>query len=259
VAALDPLPTVKEGRMSVADVAPETAPFVSDYVPGTVGHVILAVGRDHSGTDAVAIWQVSPTGQPTGAWILATADGGDPAKAQRLLTVVERRSVFGWDAATAADALARIAAVAGVPAPVPRDGTAVYLPEVLAEIADHRRMHAAAVDEHQAAAKSKVAPLTYQRDVPTGAGSPAELVALAGLGEPGTPSEVADRALLGARLLAWTSGLWQDTEQMRLRRRYLVERFGPASPLPPGWLARLRAANAGRVAPPQEAALAGAA
>jgi hypothetical protein len=37
--------------------------------------------------------------------------------------------------------------------------------------------------------------------------------------------------------------VWHDTEQARSRRRYLVERFGPATPLPPRWLGRLRAAN----------------
>jgi hypothetical protein len=233
--------------MSVAEFSPEAAPFVSDYVPGAVGHGVLAVGRDHAGADAVAVWQVSPTGQPTGAWIVATGPGADPAKAQRLLGVLTRCALIGWRGGDTAEALRRLAAVADTEPDPALEKTGVYLPDALAEIADYRRRHADAVDTYQQTSKSKVAPLVWHRDVPTGANSPAELAELAGLAvgsTPGTSSEVAERALRMARLVAWTASLWQETEQVRLRRRYLVERFGPASPLPPRWLAQLRAASA---------------
>jgi hypothetical protein len=236
--------------MSDALPAPEAAvdaPFVSDYVPGTVGHAVLAVGHDHSGADAVAVWQVSPTGQPTGAWILATgSDGGDAdrEKAQRLLRTVERRSVVGWSSEDVSDLLGRLAEAAGTDLAPGWDETAVYLPAALAEIAEYRHRHAEAVTEYQNAAKSKVAPLAWQHEVPTEASSLKELADAAGLTSVATTSEVAAQALLTARTLAWTAGLWQETEQVRLRRRYLVERFGPASALPERWLGRLRAANA---------------
>src|SRR5689334_2292974 len=134
--------------MSDALPAPEAAveaPFVSDYVPGTVGHAVLAVGHDHSGAEAMAVWQVSPTGQPTGAWILATgADGGeaDREKAQRLFKMVERRSVVGWSSEDVSDLLGRLAEAAGVELAPGWDETAVYLPAALAEIAGYRRRHA---------------------------------------------------------------------------------------------------------------------
>jgi Family of unknown function (DUF6218) len=244
--------------MSDALPAPEAAvdaPFVSDYVPGTVGHAVLAAGHDHSGAEAVAVWQVSPTGQPTGAWILATgADGGDAdrdssrdsnrEKAQRLLRMVERRSVVGWSSEDMSDLLGRLAEAAGTDLAPGWDETAVYLPAALAEIAEYRGRHAEAVTEYQNAAKSKVAPLAWQHEVPTEATSLKDLADAAGLTSVATTSEVAAQALLTARALAWTAGLWQETEQVRLRRRYLVERFGSASALPERWLGRLRAANA---------------
>ena len=51
--------------MSLADPAPDLVPFVTDYLPGTVGHVVVAADRARSGL-AIAVWLVSPTGQPTG-------------------------------------------------------------------------------------------------------------------------------------------------------------------------------------------------
>jgi hypothetical protein len=249
--------------MSDALPAPEAAveaPFVSDYVPGTVGHAVLAVGHDHSGAEAMAVWQVSPTGQPTGAWILATGvDGGevDREKAQRLLKMVERRSVVGWSSEDVADLLGRLAEAAGTELAPGWDETAVYLPAALAEIAEYRGRHAEAVAEHQNVAKSKVAPLAWQHEVPTEASSLKELADAAGLTSVTTTSEVAAQALLTARTLAWTAGLWQETEQVRLRRRYLVERFGSASALPERWLGRLRAANARGVERARSARLAG--
>jgi hypothetical protein len=254
--------------MSDALPVPEAtveAPFVSDYVPGTVGHAVLAVGHDHSGAEAMAVWQVSPTGQPTGAWILASgaaqadreAGEADREKAQRLLKMVERRSVVGWNSEDVSELLGRLAAAAGTEFAPGWDETAVYLPAALAEIADYRRRHAEAVTEHQNAAKSKVAPLAWQHEVPTDASSLKELADAAGLTSVTTTSEVAAQALLTARTLAWTVGLWQETEQVRLRRRYLVERFGSASALPERWLGRLRAANARGVERARKARLAG--
>jgi Family of unknown function (DUF6218) len=240
--------------MSVTDVAPEAAPFVSDYVPGTVGHAVLAVGRDHGGAEAVAVWQVSPTGQPTGAWIVPTgtddagvaeetSGDGPAAKARRLLHIVERRSLVGWSHDDTGYALECLAGVADTAAPPDWAETAVYLPAALAEIVEYRQRYAAAVTEHQQVSKSKVAPLSWPHDVPTDVSSPAELAELAGLTVGTISSEVAGRVLLMSRLLAWTAGRWHETEQVRLRRRYLVERYGPASVLPPRWLGRLRAAN----------------
>jgi hypothetical protein len=264
--------------LSAANAAPEVEPFVSepflsDYLPGTVGHAVLAVGHDHNGAESVAVWQVSPTGQPTGAWIVATgADGGeagraaggeadkdeaDKDKARRLLKMVERRSVVGWSREDVSSALGHLAAVAATELAPGWDETAVYLPAALVEIAEYRQRYAEAVTEHQEGSKSKVAPLAWQHDVPTEASSLKELADAAGLTTITTTSEVAAEALLTARALAWTVGLWQETEQVRLRRRYLVKRFGSASALPERWLDRLRAANTRGIERARNARLAG--
>jgi Family of unknown function (DUF6218) len=248
----DALP-VAEAAAEAASFEPE--PFVSDYVPGTVGHAVLAVGHDHNGAEAVAVWQVSPTGQPTGAWIVATDAATDALtgaadaeavreKARRLLRIVERRSVVGWSSEDVTYVLGRLADTATTDLAPGWAETAVYLPAALAEIAGYRGRYTEAVTEYQKVSKSKVAPLAWQHDVPAGVSSLKELADAAGLTSVSTTSEVAAEALLTARTLAWTVGLWQETEQVRLRRRYLVERFGSASVLPEHWLGRLRAANA---------------
>ena len=243
--------------MSVLDIPADAPLFLGDYVPGVVGHAVLVAGKDHTGAESVAVWQVGATGQPTGAWIVSLDTTAHQGTALRLLGIVRRRAVIGWDSDVAGDALHRLAIMADVPAPAGWEETAVYLPDVLTEIADHRRACTDAVARYRATTgpKSKVLPLTWHRDVPTGAMSLAELAALAGLPLLGISSEVVDRVLQLSRLVAWTAQLWQETEQVRLRRRYLVDEFGPAAVLPPRWLTRLRAAAA-PPATPDEPALA---
>jgi hypothetical protein len=228
------------------DAVSEVAPFVTDYIAGVVGHVVVAAGRDRTGGEAIGVWLVSPTGLPTGAWILNSGPDADAEKAGQLLGLLNKRSVVSWDRDAAGDGLERLAAVAQVPLPVGWEKTMVRLPEALVEIAEERALHADAVAEYRkmSATKSRIEPLAWHRDVPTNAGSMEELARIAGLGRPDADCELPARALQLSRLVAWTAGLWQETEQVRLRRHYLVKRFGPARPLPPAWLAQLREAYA---------------
>jgi hypothetical protein len=245
--------------VSVVDASADTTPFVGDYVSGVVGHAVLVTGRNHHGAESVAVWQIEATGQPTGAWILALDAPDRAATARRLLGVVQRRSVFGWDDDAAGFAMACLAELAEVVAPSGWKHTAVHLPDVLTEIADQRRRHAEAVTTYAArgGSKSKIAPLSWDSDVPADTASLPALAAFAGLPLLGISCEVVDRVLQLTRLVGWTARLWQDTEKARLRRRYLDDEFGPGSVLPPRWLAQLRAAA--HSAASVEAALAGAA
>lgn len=209
-----------------------------DQVHGATGHVIVAEGADHSGADAIAVWHVSASGAPVGAWIKPVAAlADDPEAAEQLLRLTSHRALVGWDAAIA-EPLRSLVHWAKQQDPRP---TLVLLPEVLAEVSEHRHTHAAAVGQHQAGAKSKIAPLVWLRDVPK-AGSWSEFAEAVRLTRPQAASPVAAEALHLVRAVAWAAELWHDTETVRTRRSYLVDRFGPAAPLPPQWLARLRQA-----------------
>lgn len=228
--------------VTTAESGEDLSGLALDRVEGVTGHVILVEGPDENGSAAVGLWHVSTTGQPVGAWVRRTADlRNDPTTADELLRLTSHRAVFGWDTTTSDRLLTSLAAWAGwaePPRPVP-----VLLGEVLAEIAEHRRAHAAAVAEHQAVSKSKPASLKWPHEVPS-VGSWSEFVAATRLPRPQARSEVAAEALHLVRGLAWAVELWHETETARVRRSYLVDRFGPAAELPPRWLARLREAHA---------------
>jgi hypothetical protein len=91
-----------------------------------------------------------------------------------------------------------------------------------------------------ATAISKIAPLKWAGKLPEdgdeiAALSPRHLSAA---------SPVAGAALTVAVALSRAVELWQETEEARYRRPYLRS-LGERQPLPPRWLARLRAAESG--------------
>jgi hypothetical protein len=212
-----------------------------DVIPGTTGHLLLAEGPDENGAHAVAVWQLTPTGRPCGAWITPVEVlAGDADAAARLLGLGTGRAVVGWDTGTAMGVLGRLSGWAGVEQVRPR--VEVLLGDVLAEVTGHRVACEQAVADYRSATKSKIEPLAWYRDVPPG-GSWDEFVESARLRPPAGASALATEVLHLARATAWVADLWQDTETVRGRRRYLVDRFGPAAPLPPDWLDRLRTAH----------------
>lgn len=115
--------------MSV-DISEELVRAAADYVPDTTGHVVIAEGAGEDRAPAVAVWHVSPTGQPTGAWIRPVSMlNSDPEAARQLLFLTSHRALLAWDPATAVrslDAIASWAHITRAPS-LP----AVRLPEVL--------------------------------------------------------------------------------------------------------------------------------
>lgn len=211
-----------------------------DYVPGARGHGVLAVGPDSDGGEALAVWRLSPTGRAGGAWVLRFDEfGRDPAQLLRVMSMLQGRCLVDWDEAMPTGVLARISEFLPAELLTTVQGNILTIPELLAEISEHRSTYAVAVEQHRANAKSKVAPLAWPTEVP----DQQELLAWADRAHAMAASPVAAKALALTAAVASTAELWQDTEQARYRRVYLRS-LGDAQPLPPRWLARLREAAA---------------
>ncbi|MFG1717585.1 DUF6218 family protein [Micromonospora chalcea] len=209
-----------------------------DYVPGARGHTVLAVGCDTDGRDAMAMWRLSPTGRAGGAWVERFDEvEREPERLIRIMSMLQDRCVVDWDSETIEGVLARFAEF--LPAETLSDLRAhiLVLPELLAEISEHRAAYSAAVEQQRARTKSKLAPLAWPTEVP----DQQELIAWASRAQSTAASPVAGTALTLTAAVARTAQLWQDTEQARYRRTYLRS-LGDPQPLPPRWLAELRKA-----------------
>ncbi len=211
-----------------------------DYLPGVLGHVIVASGPDEEGREAVALWQVGPAGKPDGAWIFSSARE-DPAAASRLVGLARQRALVAWDVSTEAGLLEHLAQIADVTGGTWRD-TYVSLPDALVEVIQWREKLIAEFETYRAGTASKVEPLKWPHRAPAGVTSMTELAGTGRVVRPAAPSQVAAGVLHLAMLTRWVAGLWQETEQARMRRPFLRQRYGPSMPLPPSWLASLRAA-----------------
>ncbi|HLU44140.1 MAG TPA: DUF6218 family protein [Natronosporangium sp.] len=228
--------------MAEAVTADELAGVSPEQLPGVTGHVVVVDGVDETGAEAVAVWHASAAGVPVGAWITPRSVlAADPAAAATLLTLTAHRAVFSWDRTESDRVLAALAGWAGLATPPAR--VTVQLPELLSEVAQWRHTYQTAAAEQQSGSRSKPASLEWRQEVPE-ADSWAQYVAAVRLPEPQAASPVAARALHLVRALARTVELWQATETVRTRRKQLLERFGPATALPPGWLDQLRQAQA---------------
>jgi hypothetical protein len=207
-----------------------------DYVPGGRGHGVLAVGPDGDGAEALAVWRLGPTGRAGGAWVVRLDEiERDPDQLRRIMWILQDRCLVDWDREAPARILGRIADVLPAELLARLQRNILTVPELLTEISEHRSAYAAAVEQHRATAKSKIAPLAWPIAMP----DQQELVEWAARAQSASP--VAASALALTAAVASTAQLWQDTEQVRYRRTYL--RFlGEPQPLPPRWLARLREA-----------------
>jgi hypothetical protein len=225
-------PVVPAGSQPDGDLAEPDRLRIS--VAGTRGHVTLAAV---AGT--VAIWQLSATGTPTGAW---TGDTGDGQFARTALTLVERRAVAGLTPESDLAILEALARVAEAEVPKVYADHYVDVGAALREVAEVRVALAVAAAEH--AGKGKLQPLAYVYDLPQ-RGPPDQLTAALQMLAMRLPASddrgpAASEALAKSMLLGAATRRWEDTESARLRRAYLRGHGGPtARPLPSGWLAHL--------------------
>ncbi|MFI6225871.1 DUF6218 family protein [Micromonospora echinospora] len=208
-----------------------------DYVPGARGHGILAVGSDSNGTEALAIWCLSPTGFAGGAWIVRFEEiQRNPEELGRIMWMLQDRCLVDWTADEPAGILDRIAHLLPVHLVAALRNNILTIPDLLTEISEHRASYAEAVERHRTVTKAKLAPLAWATEMPC-----REVLMQLASPQSAAASPVAAAALALASAVARTAQLWQDTEQARYRRTYLRS-LGEPQPLPPRWLARLRAA-----------------
>lgn len=100
--------------MSIEETPGRIEPAIALWAPGSA---VLAVGEDTSGERAVAVWQISPDGHPTGAWGVPEQQAhGDPTAAHELLVGIERRALVAVDEVTVDEVVARLTGAAGVTA-----------------------------------------------------------------------------------------------------------------------------------------------
>lgn len=218
-----------------------------DYVPGARGYAILAAGRDGDGdgAEAIAIWRLGATGHAVGAWIFRL-DELDELEADRerllnVLSLLQDRCLVDWDADRPDAVLRRIEPWLPVDLVSVLRSNMLFIPDLLEEIREHRRICAEAVERHRPHTNSKLVPLAWSIELPDDQEQARRLL---------TPSPQPAAAPVAAEALALAGSvrraveLWQDTEQTRYRRAYLRS-LGEAQPLPPRWLATLRTAGAG--------------
>jgi hypothetical protein len=208
-------------------------------IAGIRGHVVLS-----SSADRIAIWQVTPTGQKSGAWVYSLDDTRE--QAQRILTLVQRRAIAGTDRDDDITMLRRIAQAAAVSLPSAYAQQWIDLREILAEVVATRQRLSQLVEEHGAKSAGSLQPLayTYQIEDVSLPGDALRALAVLGLALPqeGETEPIARTALAKANILGAAIARWVDTESARLRRTYLRQEGGSsARPLPPEWLSRLTA------------------
>jgi len=217
----------------------ESSPAL-DYVPGVRGHAVLVTGRDAAGEDALAVWILGAFGTATGAWVLPLA-GLDESRLLSVLSMVRGRCLVGWSEVTATEALDKVEGTLPPALVVRLRAGSLAIPDLVAETREHRARHAAEVTAYSATVNSKIAPLKWAGRLPeqgdeVSALSPRHVSAA---------SPVAGAALTVAGALSRAIELWQETEEARYRRPYLRS-LGERQPLPPRWLAHLRAAESER-------------
>ncbi|HET9138758.1 DUF6218 family protein [Actinophytocola sp.] len=217
----------------------------------------------HDGAEALAVWTLGPTGYAGGAWVTSINTlEQEPDRAARVLAVLSGRCLVDWDTDRPATIMQRIGrlfptrpggsqaagttaglSAAGSPAAGLTElvaglaGHVVTFPDLLDEIVEHRQRYTDAVEQHRRATNSKIAPLSWGRDIPADTSSVRSMLTGRRIN---AASAVAAQALGQAAVLQQIAELWQDTEIQRYRRPYL-RALGEPQQLPPRWSARLRA------------------
>lgn len=208
------------------------------------GSAVLALGEDASSRKALAIWHVSPQGQPTGAWVSPYDNAfSDRDTARRLLLAVERRAITATDPDSISDILGPITAAAGCAATAWWQSQVFSTVEAFGDITTRREEFEATVASAQGSGRT-AAPLQWAREL-AAEEMVTDFVQLQDRAAYRVTAEapVVSEALAVSRILGWLIGLWAETEQVKARRRYVRDKHGGPEPLPPRWLTAVKSAS----------------
>jgi hypothetical protein len=171
--------------------------------------------------DATAVRRLDAFGTAIGAWVVPRAGDPDLPSLADVYRGLRGCATVAW----AGDEKV------GPDAPV------LFIDDLLDEIREHRQRYAEAHDAFRATRKAKITDLDRASEVPP----PGRARSLLTVRRPAA-SPVAASALAVAGAVRTAIELWVVTEQVRYRRVHLRS-SGDAQPLPPRWLAGLRAAH----------------
>ncbi|KFZ77079.1 hypothetical protein ED92_38990 [Amycolatopsis sp. MJM2582] len=202
---------------------------------------VVVVGPGVAGEESVAVWHVSPQGMPVGAWIyqldrlLVSRD-----EARRLLTLVERRSIAAVVPGELDEVLDRVTKAAGIEAEKWWTAQLFSPLQCFVDIVGRRVAYDSTVSVAKRELKN-VADLEWSRDL-----SVEQVVGFDDLRSLSKVSAVVGSTVVGSAaltavgVLRWLVRQWAETEGVK-RRSYVRDAHGEAEPLPPSWLASVRA------------------
>jgi hypothetical protein len=220
-------------------------PMPALWAPGSA---VLAVGEDSIGLQAVAVWQISPEGHPTGSWVVGQDEAyGDADAARRLLVNIERRALVTTDPDTLDDVVGRLTTAARIDADGWWAKQRFFPTEAFTDVLARRSEFQATIASVRQTGRN-VAALRWDRAFPIDLhpSTVADLQQLADVGRPaGAPVIV--EALRMSRMLRWLVALWTQTEQVKNRREYIREEHGQPQALPPSWLTAVTTASTTRL------------
>lgn len=213
----------------------DALPYLGPVVAGVCGFVIVTSADARS-----AVWTLSPTGEPVGAWVFDKADI-DRRQALELVSVMERRVLLTVPATRdeTEGVVADLAASASRVAPKSWLAAGLDLAAAPGDIQSVRDQLTTAVADQRRNTGSRLAELLFSYDVPetTHLRTLPALMSAANARPISAPTAAASIALDTSRYFKTLMRVWNDTEVARLRRKYLRPLGGPESrPLPEAWM-----------------------
>lgn len=205
----------------------EPVTIVEPVLSGVRGHAVVLAGRQR-----FAIWQVSPTGQPSGAHVEARERlESDTDRSRAILSTLERRALVSIDPEAAAAAAASLAHLAGL------DLGNGWFAESVLDLGSIWSDIVAARHRYEEAAGQA---LDWPYELADASPSTLSEYAQAASVRERHDDPVIGEALLTSDILRWLVSQWADTETVRWRRKPLRDAFGPPAVLSPNWLATLQ-------------------
>lgn len=209
---------------------------------------VVARGVDEHGQHALAVWQVNQHGVPTGAHIVPDTELSDsPEVARRLLSVLERRAVTAHIPQQGAEIVEQLTTTAKIDAGAWWEQHLFDPVTCFRELVARREQYNATISHSRTPAGNKPGPVHWKQDF--SGSEPSDVDSLHALANRVVPpaSPVATEALAVCAVLRWLSELWNETEQVKIRRDYVAVAHGAPQELPPSWLAAVHHADETRL------------